>query len=144
MALAQPKYAGPRPPRQDLPYLIHGDTLLATDAATATEQDRKDDTVYTVAGAAAEARTPLASPAFVIDSAKIDAAKLQLYKFEVKDGRREITFRKRGRPGLQPIALSVSLVTGTLYRLEVVPGLENGEYSLTPEGSNQVFCFSVF
>ena len=74
----------------------------------------------------------------------MDAGKLQLYRFEVKAGHRELTFRKKGKASGQPIALSVSLISGTLYRLEVVPGLENGEYGLSPEGANQVFCFTVF
>ena len=31
-----------------------------------------------------------------------------------------------------------------LYRLEVEESLEPGEYSISPEGSNQVFCFQVY
>ena len=31
-----------------------------------------------------------------------------------------------------------------IYRIDVGESLENGEYSLTPEGSNQVFCFQVY
>ena len=31
-----------------------------------------------------------------------------------------------------------------LYRVEVNEVLENGEYSLSPRGSNQVFCFQVY
>jgi hypothetical protein len=80
----------------------------------------------------------------VIDVAKINPAKLQLYRFEVKGGRREIVFRKKGRQNLQPITMSLAPIGGSLYRLEVVPSLENGEYGLSPEGSNQVFCFTVF
>ncbi len=143
-ALAQPKYSGPKPPKQDIPYLVEGDTLVSMDVATATRQERKDDALYTIPGQASIAKTPLASPVFVIDAAKFDVAKLQLFHLEIKNGHREITFRKKGKSGLQPITMSVSLVSGTLYRLEVVPGLENGEYSLSPEGSDQVFCFTVF
>jgi hypothetical protein len=36
------------------------------------------------------------------------------------------------------------LNTDKLYRLEVEESLEPGEYALSPEGSNQVFCFQVF
>jgi len=35
-------------------------------------------------------------------------------------------------------------VSEGLYRLEVNESLENGEYGLTPEGANQVFCFQVY
>ena len=31
-----------------------------------------------------------------------------------------------------------------LYKIEVSDSLEPGEYTLTPEGSNQVFCFQVY
>jgi hypothetical protein len=31
-----------------------------------------------------------------------------------------------------------------LYKLEAVESLEPGEYSLSPEGSDQVFCFQVY
>ena len=31
-----------------------------------------------------------------------------------------------------------------LYRLEVEESLEPGEYALSAEGSNQVFCFQVY
>ena len=144
VAPAQPKYTGPKPPKQDLPYLVLGDTLIPLEVYTASQQDRKDDTLYTIPGDASAAKTPLASPVFVLDAAKIDATKLQLFRMEVKGGHRELVFRKKGKANLQPITLSISVVSGTLYRLEVVPSLENGEYSLSPEGSNQVFSFTVY
>ena len=31
-----------------------------------------------------------------------------------------------------------------LHKMEVDESLEPGEYSLSPEGSNRVFCFKVF
>jgi hypothetical protein len=31
-----------------------------------------------------------------------------------------------------------------LYRVEVNEPLEDGEYCLSPEGSNDVFCFSEY
>ena len=142
--MAQPKYSGPKPPKQDVPYLVQGDALIPMEINTATQQERKDDTLYTIPGEACGARTPLASPVFVMDAAKIDVTKLQLFRVEVKSGHREIVFRKKGKSSLQPVTLSVSVVSGTMYRLEVVPSLENGEYSLSPEGSNQVFCFTVY
>ena len=44
----------------------------------------------------------------------------------------------------KPIRIEVSRLDKDLYRIEVNDSLEPGEYSLTPEGSNQVFCFQVF
>jgi hypothetical protein len=40
--------------------------------------------------------------------------------------------------------MEVTRLDGGLYKIEVDESLEKGEYSLTPEGSNQVFCFQVF
>ena len=60
-----------------------------------------------------------------------------------KNGRREITFRKK-KNNQRPIHLSVQKIAPNLWRLEADETLENGEYSLTPEGSNQVFCFEVY
>jgi hypothetical protein len=36
------------------------------------------------------------------------------------------------------------LTSDNLYKLEVEDELENGEYSLSPAGSNQAFCFQVY
>ena len=44
---------------------------------------------------------------------------------------------------MKAIRLEVTRLDTGLYRLEVTDSLEAGEYSLTPEGSNQVFCFQV-
>ncbi len=143
-AFAQLKYTGPPPPQKDLPYLVHGDNILATDASVAKSEEKKNDTTYTIPGDAAKAKTPLASPIFVIDTAKIDATRLQLFHMETKNGQREITFQKKGKGGAQPIQMSVSAVSGSIFRLEAVESLPNGEYALTPDGSNDVFCFAVY
>jgi len=142
--LAQQKYTGPLPPQKDLPYLVHGDNLLATDATVAQSQEKKNDTTYTIPGEAAKAKTPLASPIFVFESAKIEATRLQLFHLDVRNGHREVTFQKRGRGGAQPLKLSVSPVSGSVYRIEAAESLPNGEYALTPDGSNDAFCFTVY
>jgi hypothetical protein len=138
-------YNGPRPPKPDLPYLLHASRLEETETAEAREEKRKDDTVYVIAGAAAPARTPLAEPIFLLETQKLSAERLELYKLEVRNGRREALFSaKRRRDSPRPIRLSVTRLDQNLYRLEAAVGLENGEYSLTPAGSNQVFCFQVY
>ena len=74
---------------------------------------------------------------------KVEAARLALYKLESRNGRREIVFS----PKKQPKAIRVELTplnADKLYRLEVEESLEPGEYALSAEGSNQVFCFQVF
>ena len=143
-AAAAQNYTGPLPPQADLPYLKHAETLVPTEALDAKEEKgKKDDITYVIAGAASSARTPLASPVFLLEADKLVAAKLALYKLESRNGRREIVFS----PKKQPKAIRVELTrlnTDRLYRLEVEESLEPGEYALTPEGSNQVFCFQVY
>jgi hypothetical protein len=138
------KYTGPLPPQTDLPYLKHAETLVATEMLEAKEEKgKKDDITYVIAGAASSARTPLASPIFLLQTDKVIAAKLSLYKLESRNGRREITFS----PKKQPKAIRVELTrlnTDKLYRLEVEESLEPGEYSLSAEGSNTVYCFQVY
>ncbi len=150
LALAVPastaaKYAGPRPPKPDVPYLLHASRLVETEVTEAKEEKRKDETVYAVSGAASPARTPLAEPIFLLETQKLQAERLELYKLELRSGRREAVFPdKKKRDAPRPIRLSVTRLDQNLYRLETTAGLENGEYSLTPPGSNQVFCFQVY
>lgn len=143
-ALAQ-KYDGPVPAKADLPYLKHADTLVPTEAAEAKEENHKDDVVYVVDGATSSARTPLTSPIFLLKAHKLQADKLQLYKLESKSGRREVLFSHKKKQKAMPIRMEVTrLSADNLYKIEVDDTLDNGEYSLTPDGSNQVFCFAVY
>src|SRR6266487_5843349 len=119
--LAQQKYAGPRPEKQDVPYLVHADNLLETESLTAQEQDRKkNETTYVVSGANSSVKTPLASPILILDVAKLQPEKLQLFRLESKNGHREITFPKKGRGGHEALRLTVPHLDETLYRLEAV------------------------
>ncbi len=137
-------YTGPRPPQTDLPYLKHAENLLPTEVLEAKEEKgKKDDLTYVIAGAASSARTPLASPIFLMQTDKLVAAKLALYKLELRNGRREITFSPKKPPKTIRVELT-HLNTDNLYRLEVDESLEPGEYALSAEGSNQVFCFQVY
>ena len=142
---AQSKYTGPRPPKPDLPYLLHADNLVPTEAAEAKEESRKDDILYVIAGANSSAKTPLASPILLIQAAKLQPDRLQLFKLESKNGQREILFSRKKKVTAKPLLLGVTRLTSdNLYKIEVDQTLENGEYSLSPDGSNQAFCFSVY
>ena len=137
-------YSGPLPPAADLPYIKHAQNLVPTEAVEAKEEKgKKDDITYSVEGAASSARTPLASPLFILQVDKVVAAKLELYKFEVRNGRRELTVSPKKPPKTYRVELT-RLNTQKLYQLEVEDSLEPGEYGLSAEGSNQVFCFQVF
>ncbi|MEI9971573.1 MAG: hypothetical protein WDO73_05645 [Ignavibacteriota bacterium] len=142
VALAQ-KYDGPVPAKPDLPYLKHGDTLIPTEAVEAKEEKKKDTTVYSITPANSPVKTPLASPILLMKSDKLAARNLQLFKFEVKNGHRELAFTAK-HPA-QPIRIVVTkLSSDGVWRIEVDESLEPGEYSLSPSDSNQAFCFQVF
>lgn len=146
-ALAQSKYTGPRPPKSDVPYLLHAANLVETETAEAKEEKRKDDTAYVVSGATSPARTPLSEPIFLLDSKKIVPEKLQLYRLDAKNGKREVVFppvNKRRKDGARPFHLNFRRLGEGLYRIEANEYLQNGEYALTPEGSNSVFLFQVY
>jgi hypothetical protein len=136
-------YKGPRPPMADVVYLLHASNLVPTEVAD-TRQDNKKGT-YSVPGAASPARTPLAEPIFIMESDRISAESLELYKMEVKNGQREVSVsQKRIRGGPRPFRVSVTRLERGLYRLEAAETLENGQYALSPSGSDKVFCFEVY
>jgi len=143
------KYDGPRPPKPDLVYLLHARNLVPAEEGEAKEEDRKEETANIVAGAASPARTPLAEPIFLFNSEKIPAEKLELYRMTVKSGQREVAVPKnakkaKNRP--RPLRLLYTRLDGSLYRIEVNEGmgLEMGEYCLSPQESQKVFCFQVY
>jgi len=142
---AQDRYKGPKPPKSDIPYLLHATTLVETDSAEAQESKNKNDTVYTVSGSAAKARTPLAEPIFLMNVDKISAEKFSCYRMETKGGSRQLVLPlKPGKNAPKPLRLNVTRVSDGLYRIELAESLINGEYTLSPEGSNQVFSFAVY
>ena len=139
------KYTGPRPPQKDLVYLVHADNLVPTEVSEAKQESKKNEVTYTIQGAASTARTPLAEPIFIIETDKIQAENLELYRLEVKNGHREVAMAgKKGRGGSRPLRVTVTRLDKGLYRLEASETLENGEYSLSPNDSNRVFCFEVY
>lgn len=142
----QRDYSGPVPPKPDVPYLLHADNLVETEVSEARESKRSRDQVYTVPGATSPARTPLAEPIFLLRTEKLAANDLELYRLETRGGNREIVFPQNKKRAPRPFRLVVTRLADKLYRIEVSEnlGLENGEYSLTPRGSNQVFLFTVY
>lgn len=138
-------YDGPRPPKPDVPYLLHASTLVELESLEATEETKKDDVTYAIAGAGSRAKTPLAEPVFLLHSEKLSPERLELYQLEVKNGRREITMSpKKRRGGPRPLRLQVTRLDTGLYRIEASETLDNGQYSLSPNDSNRVFCFEVY
>ena len=143
-ATAETKYTGPKPPKPDVPFLLHAGKLVETEVAEAKEESRKDGTAYVINGANSPAKTPMAEPIFLMESAKLVPEKLELYRVDAKGGRREVFFTNKKKGNLRPFHISVTRLATGLFRIEADEPLENGEYSLTPAGSNTVFCFQVY
>ncbi|MEZ5400406.1 MAG: hypothetical protein R2729_12110 [Bryobacteraceae bacterium] len=144
---AQNKYDGPRPPKPDVPYLLHASNLIETEKTEAKEESRKDAVANIISGAASPARTPLAEPIFLVATEKLAAEKLELYKVDQAKGGREVvipTNPKKRDKGPRPLKLSMRQLAPGLFRIEANEYLENGEYCLTPSGSQTVFCFQVY
>jgi hypothetical protein len=142
---AQEKYIGPKPPKPDILYLVHADNLIPTEVTEAKGESKHNETVYTIPGAGSQARTPLAEPIFIIQADRISPQALELYKADVKGGKREVAMvQKHTRSSPRPLRLTVSRLGGDLYRVEVDETIENGEYAISPNGSNTVFCFAVY
>jgi hypothetical protein len=143
IAVHAQKYAGPTPPKPDLPYIQHATSLIATEPEEAKEEKTKDDVLYTVDGANSSAKTPLALPIFIIKADKLNPASLQMYHLESKDGHRELT--ASAKKNSEPIHVQVTrLSADNIFKLDVYNSLDTGEYALTVEGSTQMFCFQVY
>src|SRR5579863_8405747 len=92
------QYDGPRPPKPDIPYLKHASNLIPTESVEAKQEKKKDDTLYTIAGAASTAKTPLAMPVFLLKADKLAPDQLDLYRLESKGDHREILFTAKNPP----------------------------------------------
>jgi hypothetical protein len=139
------QYSGPRPRKKDVLYLVHGDNLIPTEVVVAQQSSGKDGDVFAVPGAASSVRTPLAEPIFMLAAEQISPDSLGLFRFDVRNGQREILLTgKKRKAANRQYHLSLRPYEGGLYRVEAAEALENGEYSISPEGSNTSFCFSVY
>ncbi len=139
------RYNGPKPVKTDVPYLLHASKLVELDSTTAQQSEKKDDIIYTISGTSSQAQTPLPEPIFVIAVDKIQADKLDMYRMNSKGGSRELIIsRKPKRDGPRQVRMTASKLEGNLYRLEVQEFLEEGEYCMSPQGANSVFCFAVY
>ena len=134
----------PAPPKPDLPYIIHATNLVETESSRAIEQTTKNEQWYFVEGASSGVETPMARPEFLLKSENLDPDSLELYRFEPKNGKREILIRKKKKVIARPYFLSFETVEPGVFRIRVDDVLDNGEYCLTPNGSDSVFCFTVY
>ena len=146
-AAAQKKYSGPRPQKPDVPFLQHGKKLIEVETSEAREAPGKGEVSYSVTGAESPTRTPVPEPVFLFQADRINPERLSLFRMEVKGGQRTLTLatdpRKR-KDKMRPIFILVTPVDNRLFKVEVNEPLENGEYCLSPEGSNTVYCFGEY
>lgn len=139
------KYDGPRPEKADVVYIRHLGKLIETEVSEAKQSEEKNKTVYRVAGATSPARTPMAEPILLFKSEKINPDRLTLYKMTVEGGQRVLSFpSKRGKDSPKPIYTMLAPLDRGLFRIEVNEFIDDGEYCLSPEGSNVVFCFTTY
>ena len=131
------------PPKVDVPYLIHANNLVETEQSRAVEQSSKKEQTYHVPGATSGVLTPMAGPEFLLKVENLDPDRLQLYRFESRNGQREILIRKKKKIVAKAYYTSTTRVSPGVFRIRADQFLENGEYCLTPSGSDAVFCFTV-
>ncbi len=145
LMLAEMPYHGPKPAKQDMPYLVLGDRLVETDESEASQQEAKNKTTFTVTGASSTAKTPLAEPAFLMVPGKIRPESLSLYPMKVEKGNRSVTFNaKPKKDDPRPIPLLFHERKDGSTMIESNQYLDPGEYCLSPQGANTVFCFQVY
>lgn len=143
--VAQRGYDGPRPEKADLPYILHATTLLPTETGAATQTEEKKNTIYTVAGATSSARTPVPEPIFLFKSERLNPDRLSLYRMTVEKGNRILRFPERpGKNSPKPVFLMVSPLEKGLFKVEVNEPIGEGEFCLSPDGENTVFCFTTY
>jgi hypothetical protein len=137
-------YKGQHPEKADVLYLVHAEKLIPLDVAEAKEVGQKKGTGYSVDGASATAKTPLAEPIFLIHSKGLNPDNLSIYPFTVANGKRELFMSKNPKDAIRPIKKTVKKVGDNLYVLEVAQTLAPGEYGWSPDQSNTVFAFKVY
>jgi hypothetical protein len=144
-ALGAQDYKGPVPPKPDVPYLLHASNLIEAEVQTANKEEKKNETTFWINGEASPVKTPLAEPIFIIRAEKLRPESIELYRFEVKNRRRELTLKDTPKNGdTRPLHLTVTKVGDRIYRVEASEVLPNGEYSLSPSSTDDVFSFQVY
>lgn len=145
MIFGAERYTGPRPPKADVVYLMHADNLVETELGKAKSEERKDLVIASIPGASSPVKTPLAEPIFILKTDKLSVDKIAAYRLEVKNGQREVVVNAKKIKNIKPpIHLQVTKLDDRLYRIEVDEPLDNGEYSLSPDGSDETFSFQVY
>lgn len=144
VALAQ--YSRPRPAKKDLPYLLEAGRLIATQVEHVTRSTTNKEEIFSVSGATSPARTPIPEPIFLFAPDQINPEQLGLYRFEVKEGRRQAALADKRAPDSdeEPLHLTLRKLAPNLFRIEAGEMLQPGEYALYAQARDTAFCFTVF
>lgn len=144
-AVAEMPYRGPKPAKKDLPYLVLGNRLVETEEGEASQTEDKNRTTFTIRGSSSSARTPLAEPAFLVLPGSLRPESLSLYPMRVDKGNRSVSFSAKPRKDdPRPIPLLFHPRKDGTTMIESNQYLDPGEYCLSPQGANTVFCFQVY
>lgn len=143
---AQKKYSGPRPPKPDVPFLLIIDRLAELESGMANQENGKDGTVYSVSGPTSSVRTPMPEPIFLMQASKLNPERFALFKMTVENGKRTLTLPtgRKAKNAPKPVYFLTTPLDGGLFKIEVNEFIESGEYCFSPDGSNEVFCFTTF
>jgi hypothetical protein len=108
----------------------------------ASQTNSKEGQVFFVSGVTSPVRTPLAEPIFLFSPDYFRAEQLGLFRFEVRNGRREVVISgKHKRDDAEGVFhLSLRRLEEDLFRIEVSDMLNPGEYALSPEGDTLRFA----
>lgn len=145
-ATAQKKYTGPRPAKPDVPFLLIIDKLIEVESAMAQESSAKNSTTYTVSGESSNVRSPVPEPVFLFQAEKLNPERLSLFRMNPAGGKRSLTIPTGKKPKNAPVPVYflTTPLDGGLFRIEVNEYIPPGEYCFSPDGSNQVFCFTTY
>ena len=130
-----------RIPKLGVPFLLQGDDLIETELQQAQTDNAGGELVYYVSGATSNARTSSARPVILAQSGNLPnvADKIELYRMEGSNGRRQLLYSVNGKQVAVPIPLTVNRLSDTLYQFTVGEDLPQGEYGLSPKGTNEIF-----
>jgi hypothetical protein len=110
VAASAQKYDGPAPPKPICLISSTATRCLPTEAVEAKQENKKGDALYTIDGAASSAKTPLASPILIMKADKILPQNLQLFRFDVKNGHRELNLPAKRTSASHPHCGNQALV----------------------------------
>jgi hypothetical protein len=87
----------------------------------------------------------MSEPIFLFRTERLNPDKLSLYRMTVEGGQRVLSFpNKPGKDSPKAVYMMLTPLDRGLFKLEVNEFIDDGEYCLSPEGSNAVFCFTTY